>query len=276
MSKKRRGGYILLLLLSLFAIRCSLSTGVFRFENPKYPTYEFSNSSLWNLTLLSTPRPNPLDSNSSSLSNSSNPSNAVFDSSESLSNNTIVSEYPTIDPKFVKSPKVSPVWGYMVKHLKRPNITEEASRAMLEGAGAWEEITKTMAEEAKKRANSSSNHQRVSNKCPYFVSALNATQLKTDPFLLPIPCGLVLDSSVTVVGTPGVSTGRFSLELIGSMLFGEDDEPVVFHFSVRLRGDQVTEHPIIVHNTWTVGGDWQTEQRCPIVPDSKGDNDTTG
>lgn len=162
-----------------------------------------------------------------------------------------------------------------MKHLKRLNITEEASKAMREGAGAWEEITKSMAEEAKKRANSSSDHQRVGNKCPYFVSALNATQLKTDPFLLPIPCGLVLDSSVTVVGTPGVSTGRFSLELIGSMLFGEDDEPVVFHFSVRLRGDQVTEHPIIVHNTWTVGGDWQTEQRCPVVPNSKGDNDTT-
>lgn len=271
MTKKRQGGYILLLLLSIFAIRCSLSTGFFRSEGRSYRPYGFPNALLWNLTVSPTPSPSPEESNSTSLSNSTAPLTEV----DSSSNNTIVSEYPTIVPELFHPPKVSPIWGHMVKHLTRPNITQEATKALREGIWAWKEINNTIMEEAQKRANSSS-HKRVDNKCPYFVSALNATELKSEPFLLPIPCGLVLDSSVTVVGTPGAVTGSFSLELIGSMLFGEDDEPVVFHFSVRLRGDQLTENPTIVHNTWTVGGDWQTEQRCPAPPDSKAELEATG
>lgn len=273
MSKKSRWGYILLVLLSLFAIRCSLSTGFFRSEDRSYrsSSYEFANPLLWNFTSDPSPSPTSLPNNISTPVNTN--SSSVANATIPVSNNaTIVSEYPTIVPGIFDTPKVSPIWGHMVKHLRKPNITEEATKAMREGLRAWKEVNASMKE---KYANHTSD-QSVDSKCPYFVSALNATELKQEPFLLPIPCGLVLDSSVTVIGVPGVSTGRFSLELIGSVLFGEDDEPVVFHMSVRLRGDPETENPTIVHNTWTVGGDWATEQRCPLPPKSEPELETTG
>lgn len=145
-------------------------------------------------------------------------------------------------------------------------MPKAATKAMKEGLRAWRKINKTMIDETHERVMDGSN-RRNGNKCPYLVSALNASELKSIPYIVPIPCGLILDSSVTVVGTPGIKTGTFSLELIGSKLFGEGDEPVVFHFSVRLHGDELTNKPSIVQNTWTVSRDWHDEQRCPPLPD---------
>lgn len=296
MTKKRQWGVLLLLLLAIFAIRCSFSVGNFHRQGRSYASFRspiivFDSPFVW------APAPSPNDSNSTSPlanntlvsrqhSNSSLPlvnatvgSHLDSNSSLSLTNNTvtspqdedllvedpILSAYPTQLPDINKVPKVQPLWRYLVNYLRRPGVPNEASKAMREGLRAWRDINKTMIDEASERANSSSH--KVDTKCPYFVSALNAIELRSVPFLLPIPCGLVLDSSVTVVGTPGVKTGEFSLELIGSELFEEGDEPVVFHLSVRLRGDQITENPSIVQNTWTAGGDWQTEQRCPVLPE---------
>lgn len=77
----------------------------------------------------------------------------------------------------------------------------------------------------------------MDNKCLYFVSVLNVIELKLELFLLLILCGLVLDFLVMVVGILGVVIGLFFLEFIGFMLFGEDDELVVFYFLVCLCGD---------------------------------------
>ena len=316
MTKKRQWSFLLLVLLAIFAVRCSFSVGYFQSQGRSYADYRspvivFDSSFVWapapspsgrnstsplaNNTVISRQGSNsslPLanttvtsrhDSNSSlPLANTTITSLHDSNSSLPLINNTktsgedddlsllldddpIISAYPTLLPEIHKVPRVQPIWKYLVNYLRRPNVPKDATKALREGLRAWREINKTMVDEANERANSSAH--KVDNKCPFFVSALNATELKSEPFLLPIPCGLVLDSSVTVVGTPGVKTGDFSLELIGSELFEEGDEPVVFHFSVRLRGDQITINPSIVQNTWTVGGDWQLEQRCPVLPD---------
>ena len=277
MTKKRRWGFLLLLLLVIFTIRASFSVGYFQGQGKGYgnfrtPVIVFE-SPFW------APAPSPIDdSNSTSpLANNTRVSRHASNSSLPLANNTetlglddkdddpIQILNPTHLPEIHKAPKVQPVWKYLSSYLKRPRVPKDANKAMREGLRAWREINRTMIAEANERENSRSH--TVDSKCPYFVSALNATELKSEPFLLPIPCGLVLDSSVTIVGTPGGRTGDFSFELIGSELFEEGDEPVVFHFSVRLRGDELTESSTIVQNTWTVGGDWQIEQRCPVPSD---------
>jgi hypothetical protein len=286
MTKKRQWGFLLLVLLAIFAVRCSFSINYFQAQGRSYSSsytrspirvFEspFVGAPALNTNVTSPPANNTRISHQGSNSTSRHDGNSSFNSTKAsgddddlgslVDDDPVISAYPTVLTEIHKVPKIQPIWKYLVNYLRRPKVPKDATKAMREGLRAWKEINKTMVAEANERANSSSH--KFDTKCPYFVSALNATELKSEPFLLPIPCGLVLDSSVTVVGTPGVRSGDFSLELIGSELFQEGDEPVVFHFSVRLRGDQLSENPTIVQNTWTVAGDWQMEQRCPVLAD---------
>lgn len=285
MTKKRQWGFLLLVLLAIFAVRCSFSISYFQAQGRSSSSYNrspirvfespFVGAPALNTNVTSPPANNTRISHQGSNSTSRHDGNSSFNSTKTsgddddlgslVDDDPVISAYPTVLTEIHKVPKIQPIWKYLVNYLRRPKVPKDATKAMREGLRAWKEINKTMVAEANERANSSSH--KFDAKCPYFVSALNATELKSEPFLLPIPCGLVLDSSVTVVGTPGVRSGDFSLELIGSELFQEGDEPVVFHFSVRLRGDQLSENPTIVQNTWTVAGDWQMEQRCPVLAD---------
>jgi beta-1,3-galactosyltransferase len=85
---------------------------------------------------------------------------------------------------------------------------------------------------------------------------------------------LVLESSISVLGTPQGYTGEFTIEL----LLGPpkrlpataqpqqpqtDPPPIVLHYTVRMRGDKLTNNPVIVQNTWTSDTKWNDEERCP-------------
>lgn len=97
--------------------------------------------------------------------------------------------------------------------------------------------------------------------CPHFISASNTTLLKNESSL-EIPCGLVHDSSVTVIGIPGSQQDSFQIELIGSQIQGLKP-PIVLQFNVLLPGQNFTKEPVTIQNTWTQESGWGKEEKCP-------------
>jgi len=87
---------------------------------------------------------------------------------------------------------------------------------------------------------------------------------------LPIPYGLVVDSSITIVATPrGQRSGDlFEIALLGpSQLKGEvDDTPIFLNYSAQFtRDNNNNTNPLfIVQSTWTSEKQWQNEERCPF------------
>lgn len=88
--------------------------------------------------------------------------------------------------------------------------------------------------------------------CPAFLNTADSNSLE-------IPCGLVQDSSVTVIGIPD---DNFQIQLIGSQFEGAKP-PVVLHYSIVLPGDNFTKEPLVVQNAWTQESGWGKEERCP-------------
>ncbi|KAK1383615.1 beta-1,3-galactosyltransferase GALT1 [Heracleum sosnowskyi] len=101
------------------------------------------------------------------------------------------------------------------------------------------------------------------NKCPYYLNMMNATKFDDKGYTIHIPCGLIRGSSISVIGIPNGLLGNFQIDLIGEPLADEPTPPLVLHYSVRLNGDELTADPVIVQNTWTAGGGWGEEERCP-------------
>lgn len=97
--------------------------------------------------------------------------------------------------------------------------------------------------------------------CPSFVSASNATLLMNESSL-EIPCGLIEDSSITVIGIPDTLQGSFQIELIGSQIEGLKP-PIVLQYNVLLPGENLTKEPVIIQNAWTQESGWGKEERCP-------------
>ncbi|KAL0397383.1 UNVERIFIED_CONTAM: Hydroxyproline O-galactosyltransferase GALT3 [Sesamum calycinum] len=102
----------------------------------------------------------------------------------------------------------------------------------------------------------------MNNACPRFVSTSNATLLRNETFL-EIPCGLVEDSSVTLIGIPDSLQDSFQIELIGSQHKEELKPPVVLQYNVLLPGQNLTKEPITIQNTWTQESGWGKEEKCP-------------
>ncbi|GJM85344.1 hypothetical protein PR202_ga01098 [Eleusine coracana subsp. coracana] len=94
---------------------------------------------------------------------------------------------------------------------------------------------------------------------------MNASKLETEAFTVDIPCGLIVGSSVTLIGTPGSLSGNFWIDLIGIALPGESEKPIVLHYNVRLTGDKITQDPVIVQSTFTGSNGWGSEDRCPCT-----------
>ncbi|KAL8486075.1 hypothetical protein ACS0TY_022977 [Phlomoides rotata] len=96
--------------------------------------------------------------------------------------------------------------------------------------------------------------------CPRFVTASNAS--------LEIPCGLVEDSSVTVIGIPDSRLDSFQIELIGSQIEGLKP-PIVLQYNVLLPGQNFTKEPVTIQDSWTQESGWGKEEKCPDhgVPD---------
>lgn len=83
-----------------------------------------------------------------------------------------------------------------------------------------------------------------------------------------MPCGLVQDSAVTVVGLPrgGNESLGFQIEMVGGSSEGDgrnNDEglqkPVVLRYRVRLDRDSIEQ------NAKSVDKGWGVEETCPIT-----------
>lgn len=152
------------------------------------------------------------------------------------------------------------VWAHMRTLLSRNDTFPETAGGVKEASIAWKDLFSSI--EKEKASKFSNNNNSEDKNCPYSVSTLDRTAL-SDGVVLELPCGLVGDSSITLVGIPDGRHGSFQIELIGSQLSEEPTAPINLHFNVSLPGDNMTEEPFIVQNTWTSEAGWGKEERCP-------------
>lgn len=93
----------------------------------------------------------------------------------------------------------------------------------------------------------------ITNGLPHASEAINDART----------CGLIVGSSITLIGTPGILSGNFWIDLVGTALPGESGKPIALQYNVRLNGDKITKDPVIVQNTFTAKNGWGVEDRCP-------------
>lgn len=158
--------------------------------------------------------------------------------------------------------KVLLVWSQMRMLLSRSDALPETFQGIKEAAVSWKELLSLI---EKDKASQSNDNIQNDKKCPYSVGMLSGlnTSTSSSEYILEIPCGLVEDSSVTLIGIPNRGQGNFTIELVASQFSEEQNPPIVLHFNVFLPGENLTKEPIIVQNTWTNEIGWGKEERCP-------------
>ncbi|CAA6653912.1 unnamed protein product [Spirodela intermedia] len=139
-----------------------------------------------------------------------------------------------------------------------PSQEKTTANGVREAAVAWKDLVSSVAAErvAAAAASSGGPPSELPQSCPFSVWG-NQTN-----GVLAIPCGLVQDSGITVVGVP-TAAGGFQIELVGSGPPGDDDRPVVLRYRVSFGGGD--EGPGISQNSWTAKGEWGAEERCPSL-----------
>lgn len=155
------------------------------------------------------------------------------------------------------------VWAHMYPLLSRSDALPETAQGIKEASSAWKDLWSAIEEDKAAKfnnTNSESGNQELKD-CPFSVSTFNKT-VYSSGCILEFPCGLVEDSSITVIGIPDGHNGSFQVEFVGSQLPGEREPPVVLHYNVSLPGDKLTEEPMIVQNTWINETGWGMEERC--------------
>ncbi|CAI0626415.1 unnamed protein product [Linum tenue] len=154
------------------------------------------------------------------------------------------------------------VWAHMRVVLSRSDALPETAQGIKEGSIAWKEMLPLIQE---KEGRSGNKLVKSDERCPYSVSRVDL-EVPYNETILDIPCGLIEDSSITLVGIPvGGHNQSFRIELFGSQLQGEELQPppVVLLYKVKIPGDNMSEEPFIVQNSWTRDGGWDNEERCP-------------
>lgn len=159
-------------------------------------------------------------------------------------------------------------WYQLKRLVTHDQVLPNAIEAVKEASVAWNNLMNAV-EREKLDANDSSVKTGKQKQCPHFLSKTNTTDIDASGFKLRFPCGLTQGSSITIIGIPNGLLGNFRMDLTGEPLPGEPDPPVILHYNVRLHGDKITEDPVIVQNTWTIGHDWGEEERCPLPSDEK-------
>lgn len=158
-------------------------------------------------------------------------------------------------------------WSLLKQLLDNAQSLPNAVAAIKEATSAWSGLMASVEEERSSNRNESSFRRAKEKQCPHFLNKMNATEPGSASYILRDPCGLTQGSSITVIGIPNGLLGDFRIDLTGEPLPGEPEPPIVLHSNIRLLGDQTTEDPVIVQNTWTATHDWGDEERCPS-PDS--------
>jgi len=147
-------------------------------------------------------------------------------------------------------------WNQMKQLSSITNGLPHASEAINDGRTAWGNLTASA-------HNASYQHREKERLCPYSIRRMDASKSETDSSTIGVPCGLIVGSSITLIGTPGVLSGNFWIDLVGAALPGEPEKPTVLQYNVRLYGDKITKDPVILQNTFTANNGWGVEDRCP-------------
>lgn len=148
------------------------------------------------------------------------------------------------------------VWANLRALLSRSDALPETAQGVKEASIAWKDLVSSIEEKPSKVGYSK---EQGNMNCLFCVNTQDEKAL-ADGLILELPCGLVEDSSISMVGIPD---GPFQIELLGSLLSGEPKPPVILHYNVSPSGDNITEDPFIVQNTWTKELGWGNEERCP-------------
>ncbi|KAL8100466.1 hypothetical protein AgCh_032649 [Apium graveolens] len=158
--------------------------------------------------------------------------------------------------------KVLLVWSQMRMLLSRSDALPETFQGIKEAAVSWKELLLLIEKDKASLLNKNIQNDQT---CPYSVGVLSGlnTSTSSSGYILEIPCGLVEDSSVTLIGIPSRGQGNFTIELVASQFSEEQNPPIILHFKVFLPGENLTKEPIIVQNTWTNEIGWGKEERCP-------------
>ncbi|KAJ8619317.1 hypothetical protein MRB53_027846 [Persea americana] len=160
--------------------------------------------------------------------------------------------------------RVKLVWDQMRYLISRSDSLPETGQGVKEASIAWKDLVLTLEKEKSSLVmnNRSNSDNIVVKNCSFSVSTLNFTSMR-EGNLLEFPCGLVQDSSITVVGIPHGDHVSFQFELISSQLPGETKPAIILLYNVSLQGDKHREGPVIVQNTWSSESGWGEEERCP-------------
>lgn len=152
------------------------------------------------------------------------------------------------------------LWSHMHPLLSRSDFLPETIQGVKEASIAWGDLLSAIkAEKTIKVGNTNNSKHEV---CPSSVSSPDKIS-PTGGIILEIPCGLVEDSSITLVGIPNGEQGGFRIELLGSQAAGEPNPPIILHYYVSLPSDNMSDESFIVQNTWTNEQKWGKEERCP-------------
>ncbi|XP_038721017.1 beta-1,3-galactosyltransferase GALT1-like isoform X1 [Tripterygium wilfordii] len=154
-------------------------------------------------------------------------------------------------------------WNLMKNLINHSQVLPNGMEAIKQAGSAWNSLMGSLEEEKRGSVNDSSNRRAKEKQCPHFLNKMNASELDSSGYRLLFPCGLTQGSAITIIGTPNGLLGNFRIDLTGESVPEEPDPPIILHYNVRIHGDKITEDPVIVQNTWTVGHDWGEEERCP-------------
>lgn len=152
-------------------------------------------------------------------------------------------------------------WGKMRDLLSRSDSLPETAQGIKEAAMAWKEL--------KSKIDENQASKLVRNKeernCSYSVSSVNNSTILSSnvSVILWIPCGLIEDSSITIIAIPEGNQDGFGIEFVGSEGKDEPNPPVILQYNVVLPGDNFTKEPVIVQSSWTYELGWGKEERCP-------------
>ncbi|KAK9063585.1 hypothetical protein SSX86_017456 [Deinandra increscens subsp. villosa] len=242
----------------MYVLSASLVTltfyGFFVMINPIREAY-ISPSSYYNTTTTST---NPLEWIKSNDAPVHNPESDA----QVVSTEEIVSTLFTQRNISIQEQQPLHTWNHLKHLIGHDRVLPNTLEAIKDARIAWDNLMNSV-EDERRNMNGSSGGKRKEKQCPHFLSKMNATELNDTGYKLIVPCGLTQGSSVTFIGIPNGLLGNFKVDLTGEPLPGEPDPPVILHYNVRLNGDKITEDPVIVQNTWTIGHDWGEEERCP-------------
>lgn len=157
--------------------------------------------------------------------------------------------------------KAFAVWPYLRSLLSRSDALPQTAKGVKEASVAWRELL-SIIEEQKIASNNGNANGTDGVKCPFAVSTFDKA-VHSDGRLLELPCGLIEDSSITLIGIPNGKNRSFQIVLDGAGFSHEKKAPVILHYNVYLPEENSTKEPVIIQNSWTYEVGWGREQKCP-------------